>query len=274
MEILITSPWKLETLDLFSAPRLKILQTTAAGVDLLAPFDHIPPDVLILNNRGTHAARAYEYSLMAILMLVNKIPKFVTDQRAGEWNRVGIGMAARQRLTVIGLGSLGSAAVAAGRHLGMDVTGLRHGSAPHKDCARTFNIGALDTVLPYTDILFLACPLTDATRELISAARLALLPASAGIINIGRGKLIDQTALFDALDAGSLAGAVLDVLAPEPVPAGDRAWGVKNLIITPHVAAENPYTYNALTLQVVKENLSAYRSGHRPPALVDRQKGY
>ncbi len=274
MDFLIAAPWRLRHINLFSAPKLKMLQTTSAGVDMLAPFDMIPPDVLLVNNRGTHAARAHEYALMAILMLVNKIPRFVTDQRAGVWNRVNAGMAARQRLTVIGLGALGGAAASAGRYLGMDVTGLRHGNAPHADCTRTLNISALDEVLPQTDILFLACPLTPETTGLFSAARLAMLPEGAGVVNIGRGRLVDQAALFDALDAGRLGGAVLDVFEKEPLRAGDRAWGVKNLVITPHMSADDPDSYNALTLAIFKKNLTAYLEGKRPPCLVDREKMY
>jgi phosphoglycerate dehydrogenase-like enzyme len=274
LEILIAPPWKLRQLDLFTAPHLKMLQTTSAGLDMLSPFTSIPPGVLIVNNRGTHAAKGGEYCLMAILMLVNLIPRFVTDQHAGTWDRQICGLAARQRLTIVGLGALGSAAAQQAKKLGMPITGLRHTPGPHPHCDRTAPPSGLDDILPETDILLLACPLTDETRGLLSRERLAKLPPGAGIINIGRGKLIDQEALFDALDAGHIGGAVLDVFTKEPIPAADRAWHTKNLIITPHMSADDPATYNSLTLEIFKENLNAYMAGNRPPTLVDRQKGY
>ena len=80
----------------------------------------------------------------------------------------------------------------------------------------------------------LACPLTDATRGLIDRRRLSLLPRGAGVVNIGRGALIDQDALCDLLDDGHLSGAVLDVFTPEPIPPGHRLWSTRNLIISPH----------------------------------------
>ncbi len=274
LQALIAPPWAMHTLDLAAAPRLKLVQSTSAGVDALQPFQMIPPQVLLMNNRGTHAAKAGEYALMAILMLVNRLPRFVADQRAGRWRRQTAGLARAWRLTIVGLGSLGGAAAAQARHLGMDITGIRNTGTPHPDCDRTLTLDGLDAVLPESDILLLACPLTPATRGLLSAARIGALPPGAGVINIGRGKLIDQAALFAALDEERLGGAVLDVFKAEPIPPGDPAWGVKNLIITPHMSSDDLTTYNAMTLEIFGRNLRAFEAGAAPPTLVDRGKGY
>jgi glyoxylate/hydroxypyruvate reductase A len=274
VEALVASPWDMKRLDLFAAPKLKLLQSTSAGVDSLQPFDRIPAHVVLMNNRGTHAEKAGEFALMAILMLVNMIPRFVTDQRKRHWQRITAGLARSQRLTVVGLGSLGGAGAAQARRLGMYVTGIRYGGEAHEHCDRTFTLAKLDEVLPETDILLLACPLTPETSNLLSAPRLALLPRGAGVINIGRGRLVDEAALFDALDAGALGGAVLDVFHEEPLPPGHRAWGVKNLIITPHMSSDDPTTYNAVTLEIFKKNLAAHEAGALPPTAVDRVRGY
>jgi len=274
IEALIAPPWEFKKLDLFAAPHLKLLQSTSAGVDSLAPFTNIPADVILMNNRGTHADKAGEYALMAMLMLVNRIPLFVSNQRAEIWDRVTSGLLHSKRVTVVGLGSLGGAAAAQAARMGVRVTGVSHSGKPHPDCVRVVTQDGLDEVLPVTDILLLACPLTDATRNLLNAARIAALPAGAGVINMGRGRLIDETALFDALDSRQLGGAVLDVFHKEPLPAGHRAWGVRNLIITPHMSSDDPSTYNALTLKIFKTNLAAYLAGDAPPTAVDRAKGY
>jgi phosphoglycerate dehydrogenase-like enzyme len=274
VEVLITPPWEIKRLDLFAAPALKLVQSTSAGVDILHPFDRIPAHVHLLNNRGTHAEKAGEYALMAILMLVNLMPRFATDQRTGRWQRKTARLAADHRLTIVGLGSLGGAAASQARRMGMTITGIRHSGAPHPDCGRVLPPAALDAVLPETDILLLACPLTPETRNLLSADRIALLPETAGVINIGRGRLIDQAALFDALDEGRLAGAILDVLHREPPPGDDRAFSVKNLILTPHMSSDNPATYNADTLKILGRNLAALAAGETPPTVVDRAKGY
>jgi glyoxylate/hydroxypyruvate reductase A len=274
VEAVIAPPWHLKKLDLFAAPKLRLAQSTSAGVDSLAPFNKIPRQVLLLNNRGTHADKAGEYALFAILALVNRIPQFTTDQRQKIWRRQTSGLAADHRLTIVGLGSLGGAAALQASCLGMTVTGIRFGTAPHPHCARTLPHATLDDVLPETDILLLACPLTAATENLLSAARIALLPPGAGVINIGRGRLIDQAALFDALDAGKLGGAVLDVFQKEPISPEDPAWTTKNLIITPHMSSDNPATYNQTTLKIFAKNLAAYLAGDPPLTLVDRTKGY
>jgi phosphoglycerate dehydrogenase-like enzyme len=274
VEVLIAPPWEIKRLDLFAAPHLKMVQSTSAGVDTLQPFERIPAHVVLTNNRGTHAAKAGEYSLMAILMLVNTIPRFVTYQRAEHWQREASGLAREKRLTVVGLGALGGAAAAQAKYLGMHVTGVSHAGAAHAACDAVLPSDGLDAVLPDTDILLLACPLTPATQNLLSRERIARLPAGAGVINIGRGRLVDEDALLDALETGRLGGAVLDVLHKEPLPPGHRAWSVKNLIITPHVSSDDPSTYNALTLQIFKKNLAALIAGDQPPTAVDRQKGY
>lgn len=128
--------------------------------------------------------------------------------------------------------------------------------------------------MPETDILLLACPLTDATEKLLSAERLKLLPATAGVINIGRGRLLDQVALCDALDEGRLGGAILDVFYTEPLPPNDPVWTTKNLVVTPHMSSDDPNTYNAITLAILAENLRAFELGLTPPTNIDRAKGY
>ena len=274
VEVLVTPPWGIAGFDLESAPRLKLIQSTSAGVDSLLRLRIIPPHVLLANNRGTHAEKAGEYALMAILMLVNLMPAFAANQARRRWHRMTADLAAEHRLTIVGLGSLGGAAAAQAKRLGMRVTGIRYQDQPHPHCDETRTMAALEAVLPETDILLLACPLTSATHNLLSAERLALLPAGAGVINIGRGRLIDQAALLDALEDGRLGGAILDVFEREPLPPEDRAWTTRNLVITPHMSSDHASTYNARTLTILAANLQALLAGEMPPTLVDREKGY
>lgn len=274
VEILIASPYTLRKLDLFAAPRLLAIQSTSAGVDSLGDFSTLPAHVMLLNNRGVHGPRAGEYAIMALLMLQARLPYFATLQRAAHWHRLQTGVITGKHLTIIGLGSLGGAAAFRARQFGLRVTGLRTSAAPHEHCDIVLPIERLDEVLPTTDFLFLACPLTAQTRNILSRARIALLPAHAGVINIGRGGLIDQTALCDALNAEAIAGAVLDVFAQEPIPPSDPIWQTKNLTITPHISSDDPASYNRDTLRIFFKNLSALQAGSTPPTLVDRTRGY
>ncbi len=256
------------------APRLRAVFVTSAGVDRLAPYDWLPPGTVLLNNRGTHAAKAGEYAIMALLMLANRMPGLAAAQREQRWHRLYGSVLGGRRLTVIGTGTLGAAAARHARHFGLHVTGLRNRALPHPDFDVVAGIDTLDAVLPQTDYLLLACPLTEATRGLMDRRRLSLLPAGAGLVNMGRGPLLDQDALCDLLDAEHLGGAVLDVFVPEPVPPGHRLWTTKNLIMTPHVSADDPATYNIDSLVIFLENVRAHQAGQPMPNLVDLTLGY
>ncbi|HVC63645.1 MAG TPA: D-2-hydroxyacid dehydrogenase [Acetobacteraceae bacterium] len=257
-----------------TAPHLKLLFVTNAGLDRLAPFDWLPQGVALLNNRGTHAAKAGEFAIMAVLMLANRVPEMVTHQRAGRWRKLWGTVLGGTRLTVVGLGTLGGATARHAAHFGMRVTGVRAHPAPHPDCAEVVGTGRLDDVLPHTDCLALACPLTAATRNLMDRRRLCLLPHGAGVVNIGRGELLDQDALCDLLDDGHLSGAVLDVFSPEPVPPGHRLWSTPNLVISPHTAADDPATYNPRSLDIFLDNLRAWRDNQLLPNRFDTVRGY
>ena len=256
------------------APRLKLLFITNAGLDRLAPFDWLPPGVALLNNAGTHTAKAGEFAIMSVLMLANRVPEMVTHQRAGQWQKLWGAVLDGRRITVVGLGSLGGAAAMQAARFGMHVTGVRTTARPHPHCVEVIAGAELDSMLPRTEFLVLACPLTDATRGLMDRRRLGLLPRGAGLVNIGRGALADQDALCDLLDEGHLSGAVLDVFTPEPIPAGHRLWTTQNLIISPHTAADDPNTYNPRSLDLFFENLRAWQAGKPMPNLFDPARGY
>jgi len=256
------------------APRLKIIQATVAGIDGLMPLDWLPPNVQLWTNRGIHAGKAGEFGIMSILMLASRVPLFVTNQRAGRWEKHYGSVLAGRRLTVIGLGALGASSARHARHFGMHVTGVRTTATPHPDCDMVVTETDLDRTLPETEFLLLAAPNTPATRNILSRERMQMLPKGAGIVNIGRGALLDQDALCDALDSGHLGGAVLDVFTPEPIPEGHRLWTTKNLIISPHTCADDPYTYNTYTLDVFFENLRALNAGQTPPTIVNPSRGY
>jgi glyoxylate/hydroxypyruvate reductase len=273
-EALIADAGVIRALLPFHAPQLKLISATNAGLDSLAPYDWLPRDAVLLNNRGAHTAKSGEFGVMALLMLANRVPQMVTQQRQGVWRALWGNILAGRALTVVGLGTLGGAVAAQAAHFGMMVTGVRANPAAHPNCARVVGSEALDEVLPATEFLVLACPLTAATRNLLDRRRIALLPAGAGVINIGRGALVDQEALCDRLDAGTLCGAVLDVFTPEPIPKGHRLWSTRDLIISPHTSADDPNTYNPISLDIFFDNLRAWQEERPLPNRFDIQRGY
>ncbi len=273
-DALVTSPGALRKFYPCPSPELKMIFCTSAGLDRLAPFDWLPPGVALLNNRGAHAERAGEYIAMALLMLAADMPGMIASQQAGVWQkRFGSTLQGR-RLAILGTGGLGSAGARSARKFGMTTIGIRARAQPHADFDQTVTAEMLDEVLPTIEFLLLAAPLTPSTRGIISAARLALLPKTAKLINIGRGALIDQKALCDRLDAGDLQGAMLDVFTPEPIPPGHRLWTTRNLIITPHVSADDPRTYAADSVRIFLANLAQFHAGERMANIFDTVRGY
>lgn len=256
------------------APHLQIVSVTSAGVDRLAPFGWLPDGVALLNNRGTHGAKAGEYGIMALLMLANHVPFFAEQQRERRWTARWGSVLAGRSVGVVGLGGLGSAVAMRARQFGMRVLGVRAGSAPHEHADETHAMDGLDAVLPRCEFLVLACPLTEATRGLLSRERLALLPQGAKLVNIGRGALWDEDALCDLLEAGRLGGCVTDVTVQEPLPEQHRIWRTPGLFLTPHMSSDDPATYNDRTLDILFANLRARREGRPMPNRVDPARGY
>ncbi|MCQ4160560.1 D-2-hydroxyacid dehydrogenase [Roseomonas sp. GC11] len=255
--------------------RLKVIFCTSAGVDRLLPLgEWLPPGVALLNNRGTHAAKAGEFGIMALLMLANHLPVFAHDARAGRWApRFGSVLAGRT-VCVVGLGSLGGAVAAWAKQFGMHVIGVRHSAAPHESCHEVVSQADLETVLPRSEFLVIACPLTPQTQGLFDRRRLALLPQGGKVVNIGRGALWDQEAACNLLDAGHLAGCVTDVAVPEPLPQEHRLWRTPGMFVTPHMSADDPGTYNDRSLDIFFENLRALRQGAPLPNRIRPERGY
>ena len=274
VEVVISQTAALAKVLPFQAPNLRMVYCTSAGLDRLAPFDWLPEGVPVLNNRGTHAVKAGEYGIMALLMLACRIPALTTAQREQTWLPLHGSVLAGRHAVIVGLGALGGSVAAHAKRFGMRVTGIRANPAPHGACDQVLGLDGLDTVLPEAEFLFLAAPLTVATQGLLSKARIARLPRNAGVVNIGRGGLVDQEALLDALDTGSIAGAVLDVFTTEPVPPGHRLWTTRNLLMTPHTSADDPETYTARSLDIFFENLRALRDGRPLPNRFDPARGY
>ena len=256
------------------APRLRILAFTSAGLDRLLPFDWVPPGLELVNNRGTHAEKAGEFGLMALLMLRNHMPFFADRQREGHWEPRLAPSLSGATLGVVGLGTLGSAVAQRAKQFGMRVLGVRGTARPHPDCDEVFGEADLDAVLPRCDFLLLACPLTERTRGLLSRDRLSRLPQHAGVVNIARGAVWDQEAVCDLLESGHLSGALTDVTVPEPLPPEHRLWRTRNMVVTPHMSADDPLVYNDRTLDILFENLRAERDGRALPNRVDPVKGY
>ena len=240
------------------APNLKWIHCIGAGVEHMLPMDWLPEQVTLTNNKGVHAAKAGEFGLMAVLMLHSKIPAIVTNQQNSVFESLYTSPIAGKTLVVLGTGSLGGAGAKKVQQLGVHVIGVNRSGQPVDGCDEVVTTAELDSVLPRADYMLIATPDTPETRGLMDRRRLDLMKPSAGIVNIGREAVMDYDALCDKLEEGSLGAAILDVFDPEPIEEGSRLWGTKNLIITPHVSADDGDAYVPMTLGLFFRNMRLF----------------
>ena len=262
------------------ARNLKWYASCWAGVDRFCRDDlYQNPDCLLTNASGAYGTTIAEHSVMVSLMLLRRQMEYTEIIREGGWRVLpgGIHSLHGARVTCLGTGDIGTefARRAQAFHPAC-ITGVRR-TVRSSDPAFTsiHAIAELDSVLPETDILVMALPSTAETVGILSRERIALLPDSAFVVNVGRGTAIDQEALCDALNAGRLAGAALDVVVPEPLPADHPLRRAKNLLLTPHVAGNMTLGYTCdKSVQMFCDDLENYAAGRPLAHLVDRKRGY
>jgi phosphoglycerate dehydrogenase-like enzyme len=217
-----------------------------------------------------------------IFALAKKIPQAVALQQRRVWGQEAIWKGgARPReiagatLGLIGVGSIGRRVAQMASALGMRVMAVREHVEKGKPegVEAVFALSALDDVLRQSDYVVVAAPLIGATHGLINAARLAAMKPDGYLINVGRGPQVDDAALAEALQAGRIAGAALDVFEQEPLPADSPLWGVRNLLITPHTAGLTDRLWQRHH-ELFSENLRRYLAGQPLQFVVDKHKGY
>jgi phosphoglycerate dehydrogenase-like enzyme len=225
-----------------NAPNLKWMHLMNAGVDSPVFSALLQRGVRLTTSSGSTAKPIAQTAIGGMLMLARGFPAWGRSQRAHEWLPDGARNVppdlAGQTMVVVGVGAIGNEIARLARAIGLHVIGVRRSPMRNWDEVDEMQPPAmLPALLPRADWLALACPLTDETRGLISADALALLPPGAGILNIARGEVIDESALIAALASGRLLGAYLDVFAEEPLPAASPLWDMPNVVISPHNSA-------------------------------------
>ncbi len=267
--------WDLPTADLARvAPRLKWIHIIGAGVEHLCPMDWVPEGVAVTNNKGAQAAKAGEFAAMAILMLHCRIPAIACNQARRRWLSLYATPIAGRTVLVVGTGSLGGAAAERLAKLGLRVLGISRHGRPHPHVERMATPAGLDELLEAADYVFVCVPSTPETRNLLGRERLRRMKPGAGIVNIGRASAIDYRALAELLAAGHLSGAILDVFDPEPLPASSPLWRVPNLMVLPHVSADDGETYVETTLAIVFDNMRRFLAGEGLRNIVRPELGY
>jgi phosphoglycerate dehydrogenase-like enzyme len=254
-------------------PRMRALrwvQLTWAGVEpMLDPA--LRRDYVLTNIRGVFGPLMSEYVFGYLLAHERKILARHEATRAGRWDATLPGTLQRKTLGLVGVGSIGARLAATAKHFGMTVHGYTRSSRECPDVDRYFHGAEKAAFAGTLDYLVAVLPNTAGTRRVIDAEMLGALPAHAVVVNAGRGDTLDDVALVEALTAGRLAGAVLDVFPEEPLPADDVLWRTPNVHITCHTAAPS---FPADIVGVFADNYRRFHAGQPLRYVVDFERGY
>ncbi len=272
------------------AAALRWVQLQSAGLDRL-PDELAASEITVTTASGVHAEPISEHLLAMILFFARDFPSAVADQRSHYWRSErdqNLFELSGRRVLLLGTGAIGDAFAWRAAALGMEVVGVKRN--PHRpprivhgedeDDPRGMpqspdrhNAGVGETVysrivghagiheeLPASDMVVITVPETADTRHMIGAQELALLPRNALVFNIGRGAVIDQNALIEALQKGSIAGAGLDVFDPEPLESDNPLWDMRNVLVTTHYSGMTP-RYSQRLWRIFLDNCDRYASG-------------
>ena len=242
------------------APQLRWVHAHGAGVGHLMPLDWLPPGAVLTNSRGIHGDKAEEYTIMALLMLNNEIPRNVSHQRFARWEQLFTDRIGSKTVLIIGVGHMGGGAAKWAKRFGLHVIGVRRSGKKHPHVDEMYRPQSLRKLLPKADFVLVTAPHTKDTHHLMGAQEIALMKRGAGLINFSRANLVDYEALRMRLEADELS-AILDVFDPEPLPASSPLWRTRNLIITPHAASDDKSHYTPRTLHLVFENMERFIKG-------------
>ena len=262
-----------------SSKKLKWLCVPWAGVDsIMAPDYFANEDCLLTNSAGAYGVSIAEHMIAVSLVMMRRLDEFMAESRNGQWLSPRAQKSLKDcRITVLGTGDIGTTFAKRARAFEPSrIVGVcRSGRSEASVYDKVLPVTQLDSILPETDLLAMSLPATSETAGILSRNRIALLPQSSYIVNVGRGSAIDETALADNLENGHLAGAALDVFQTEPLPEGHKLWKTKNLLITPHVAGNMtlPYTKDK-NVEMFIEDLKNFMQGKTLHYLVDRKLGY
>ncbi|MDQ0573891.1 D-2-hydroxyacid dehydrogenase [Agromyces albus] len=257
-----------------AASSLRWIHVSAAGVSELFFEELTASDIVYSNSRGVLSRAIAEFALGFVLEMAKDARGSFRLQQQERWqHRITRKIHGRTAL-VVGTGSIGREIARVFRAMGMEVSGAGRTSRPgDRDFERILSSRDLARIVPDFDYLVLAAPLTIATRGLVSAEVLAAMKSSACLINVARGGIVDTGALTEALASGSIAGAALDVVDPEPLPQGHALWSMENVILTPHMSGDTEDHLDDLA-QLFLDNLRRYCRGDPLHNVVDKGLGF
>ena len=277
----ITITWSIRPEQIKAAKKLRWIHSPAAAVHQLIFPELVNSDIVLTNAREVHGPVVAEHVIAQIFALAKKIPDAVRLQQNHEWGQQRmwdelprVREVAGATVGLVGLGSIGRAVAKNAKALGMRVIAVReHPGKESEGADMVFGPAQVNEVFREADYVVLAAPLTDDTKAIANAERLALMKPDACLINVARGQLVDEGALASALREKKIGGAAIDVFRKEPLAPESPLWDVPGLLVTPHTAALTDKLWER-HYELFSENLRRYLSGQALLGVVDKHKGY
>jgi phosphoglycerate dehydrogenase-like enzyme len=266
--LVISGLWHNGLLD--RAKKLRLIQAIGAGTDQFPHNELAKRGIRLASARGVNYRAVSEHAMALILALSRRLPEARDNQAMRVWRGM-IGdpdyredELGGKTLLIVGLGQIGGRLAQLAKAFDMRVVGLRRDPAAGSGAADAVHTTSeLKSLLPEADFVALTCPLTKETEKLVDAETLGLMKPSAYLVNVARGRVVDEAALVKALAAHRIAGAGLDVTAEEPLAAGSPLWGMEHVLITPHTAGETRH-YEDNVIEILRDNLGRLWRGEEP----------
>jgi phosphoglycerate dehydrogenase-like enzyme len=261
------------------APNLKWVQGSMAGAGEVAEQAGLgETDVVVTTASGIYSGPLAEFVLMAMLQHAKGLDRLRQDKMEKVWRQGAVGGLERKTLCVIGMGSIGQAIAVRARPFGMRVVGVKR-TVRDEDEAwnladELYPTAELHAALGEADYVAVTLPGTPETRHLLDAEAFAATKQGAYFVNVGRGAVVDEAALVEALQEGRLSGAALDVFEVEPLPEESPLWGLDNVIISAHTTDVVPDLINDAQTDLFRENLRRYLAGEELINVLDKRLLY
>jgi phosphoglycerate dehydrogenase-like enzyme len=258
---------------LAGAKRLRWIQAPVAGLERYMFPELAAHPAVLTNMRGVYGDMVPEHAFALVLVLARGMHRYAWLQRERMWLKQEIVILAGKTMGVVGLGSIGGGVADRAVAFGMRVIAVDPKAERHPGVERVLRPDRLHELLAESDVVVIAAPHTPETEKMFRRRELQAMKRSAFLVNVGRGVIVDLRDLTDALAAGDIAGAGLDVFELEPLPTDHPLWGMDNVVITPHAATETPELSDRW-LGVLADNAARFARGEPLQNVVDKQRWY
>jgi D-2-hydroxyacid dehydrogenase (NADP+) len=242
------------------AKKLKWIQALGTGIDNIVDLPSLGKDVVVTNVRGIHGAPVTEATIAYMLSLARDLPRATHVQDQGKWERWPAQLLAGKTVGILGVGLIAEYLAPVCKALHMTVIGISGSPRPAPGFDRMVVRGDLAKAAGELDFLVALAPLTSETRNIIGEKVLAAMKPSAYVVNVARGGVVDEAALIKALNAGTIAGAALDVYAQEPLPAGSPLYKAKNITMFSHLGGYS-HGYEDRAMPTIAGNMEKFLAG-------------